>query len=174
MRTKMNVFIGLFCLFLGGIPCLGECPRADLTGDCFVDLEDFAILADRWLNNMADFELMASQWLTGNRIPEDITIEARENVLTLIKLNPMDSNGNPITLSPWVVGLPKRASFDPQTNTLLWRPWYDQAGTYEIIIIDADSDYTQKITINIEDVPLKSWYQDWLDDSIVQSAMVEY
>jgi hypothetical protein len=139
-----------------------------LTGDCFVDLEHFAILADRWLNNMADFELMASQWLTGNRIPEDITIEARENVLTLIKLNPMDSNGNPITLSPWVVGLPKRASFDPQTNTLLWRPWYDQAGTYEIIIIDANSDYTQKITINIEDVPLKSWYQDWLDDSNVR------
>jgi formylglycine-generating enzyme required for sulfatase activity len=27
----------------------GECPSADLTGDCFVDFEDFAILASQWL-----------------------------------------------------------------------------------------------------------------------------
>jgi formylglycine-generating enzyme len=29
--------------------CLASCPAADLTGDCFVDLEDFAILASQWL-----------------------------------------------------------------------------------------------------------------------------
>ena len=32
---------------------VSDCPLADLTGDCFVDFEDLAI--------------MASQWLTGNR-----------------------------------------------------------------------------------------------------------
>jgi len=174
MEIKMNVLIGLFCLLLVGIPCLGECPNADLTGDCFVDLEDFAVIAGHWLHNMADFDLLVSQWLTGTKTPKDIIIETRENILTQVKLNPMDSNGNPITLSPWVVGLPKRASFDPQTNTLLWRPWYDQAGTYEILIIDINSDYTQKITINVDNVPLKRWYQDWLDDPGVQSALIEY
>jgi sulfatase modifying factor 1 len=29
--------------------CLASCPTADLNGDCFVDFEDFAILASQWL-----------------------------------------------------------------------------------------------------------------------------
>ncbi len=28
---------------------LADCPSADLTGDCFVDYEDFALMADQWL-----------------------------------------------------------------------------------------------------------------------------
>ena len=39
-------------------------------------------------------------------------------------------------------GLPKRASFDPASNILSWRLWYDQAGTYEIIFPTIGSDYT--------------------------------
>ena len=39
---------------------LADCPSADLTGDCFVGLEDFAVVAN--------------QWLTGNpNIPDDMT-----------------------------------------------------------------------------------------------------
>ena len=39
--------------------CLADCPSADLTGDCFVDYQDFA--------------LMANQWLTGDPcIPDDM------------------------------------------------------------------------------------------------------
>jgi hypothetical protein len=26
-----------------------KCPTADLSGDCFVDFADFAIMADQWL-----------------------------------------------------------------------------------------------------------------------------
>lgn len=37
-----------------------ECPSADLTGDCFVDFEDFAIMAEQWLTGThrisVDFE----------------------------------------------------------------------------------------------------------------------
>jgi hypothetical protein len=36
------------------------------------------------------------------------------------------------------------------------------------------NDYTQMVTIDVEDVLLKSWYQEWLDSGSVQSAMVEY
>ena len=32
------------------------CPSADLTGDCFVGLGDFAILAAQWLDGIAPFE----------------------------------------------------------------------------------------------------------------------
>ncbi len=48
----------LCCLYLAQ-PALADCPSADLTGDCFVDFEDFA--------------LMANQWLTGDPcIPDDM------------------------------------------------------------------------------------------------------
>ena len=30
---------------------LADCPSADLTGDCFVDLEDFAVMASQWLTS---------------------------------------------------------------------------------------------------------------------------
>jgi hypothetical protein len=100
-------------------------------------------------------------------------IETRENLLTQVELVPLDPQGNPVTFSPEVVGLPKRAHFDPQTNTLVWRPWYSDAGTYELLFHDIGSEYTQKIVIQVEDVPLKSWYQEWIQSDPVQSAMVE-
>jgi hypothetical protein len=50
-------FLSIF-VFIGNTAFAG-CPSADLTGDCFVDLEDFAV--------------MAKQWLTGEpNIPEDM------------------------------------------------------------------------------------------------------
>ena len=38
----------------------GGCPSLDVTGDCFVDL--------------ADFEMLAEQWLTGDRFQKDLVI----------------------------------------------------------------------------------------------------
>ena len=56
MRSKSLVLTAL--LSSAGL-CLAACPSADLTGDCFVDYEDFA--------------LMATQWLTGDPcIPDDM------------------------------------------------------------------------------------------------------
>jgi hypothetical protein len=47
------------------------CPSADLSGDCFVDLEDFSLLAGQWLADYDEIDLstMASQWLTAG-IPD--------------------------------------------------------------------------------------------------------
>jgi len=46
------------------------CPLYDLSGDCMVNLEDFAILASQWLTtyNVNDLAIMAEQWLTENVI----------------------------------------------------------------------------------------------------------
>ena len=43
-----------------------ECPSADLTGDCFVDLADLAVMASQWEGepNMPLLYDMASQWMT--------------------------------------------------------------------------------------------------------------
>jgi formylglycine-generating enzyme required for sulfatase activity len=54
---------------------LAVCPSVDLTGDCFVDFEDFAIMAGQWLAvyDSDDLAAMALEWLTEG-IPEpDIT-----------------------------------------------------------------------------------------------------
>ena len=129
---------------------------------------DFKIVPSDGYNEIAD-----------HAHPDDIdsrtnnAIETRENLLTQIELVPLDPQGNPVTFSPEVVGLPKRASFNPQTNTLVWHPWYSDAGMYELLFQDRDSEYTRKVMIHVEDVPLKSWYQDWIQSEPVQSAMVE-
>ena len=72
--TICVMVIGL-CLINSPV-VLAECPSADLTGDCFVDYEDFALMGGQWLNgyDCNDLTEMASQWLTGNpNIPDDMT-----------------------------------------------------------------------------------------------------
>jgi hypothetical protein len=58
-RKKSLICVSLVIfVFLGGA-AIAACPSADLTGDCFVNLEDIAF--------------MASQWLTGvPNIPDDL------------------------------------------------------------------------------------------------------
>ena len=46
--TICVMVIGL-CLINSPV-VLAECPSADLTGDCFVDFEDFALMASQWLD----------------------------------------------------------------------------------------------------------------------------
>jgi len=60
MKIGLNISIGILFLILWVVPCLGECPSADLTGDCRVDLRDLAVFA--------------GQWLSGDGIPEDMVV----------------------------------------------------------------------------------------------------
>jgi formylglycine-generating enzyme required for sulfatase activity len=60
MHVKKAVGILFGCLALGTLPVFAECPTADLTGDCYVDLADLAVFTE--------------QWMMGNRLPEDLVI----------------------------------------------------------------------------------------------------
>ncbi len=46
------------------------CPSGDLSGDCFVNYEDFALLSGQWLNgyDFDDLAVMGNQWLTGDPV----------------------------------------------------------------------------------------------------------
>jgi hypothetical protein len=63
-----NLFpvISLALFVFMGNTALAACPSADLSGDCFVDYEDFAQMGGQWLNgyDCNDITEMASQWLT--------------------------------------------------------------------------------------------------------------
>jgi sulfatase modifying factor 1 len=57
---KKVVWFLLSCSVLVDLPVFAVCPSADLTGDCYVDLADFAVLVE--------------QWLTGVQVPGDMVI----------------------------------------------------------------------------------------------------
>ena len=44
-----SILISFVVIAVSGSFCHAACPSADLTGDCFVDYEDFALMADQWL-----------------------------------------------------------------------------------------------------------------------------
>lgn len=60
----------IFSVLVNPAAAFYDCPSADLTNDCFVDIDDLAILGIEWLEgrDLYDFALISQQWLTGNRI----------------------------------------------------------------------------------------------------------
>jgi formylglycine-generating enzyme required for sulfatase activity len=70
----MNLKLFSCWLALMSLPVLAECPSADLTSDCFVDLADFAVISSQWLNTQTNLDPLIDQWLTGDRLPEDMVI----------------------------------------------------------------------------------------------------
>ena len=59
-----SILISLLVIAISGNFALAACPSADLTGDCFVDFNDFAMMAAQWpATDFNDVAVMANQWL---------------------------------------------------------------------------------------------------------------
>jgi formylglycine-generating enzyme len=106
---KMPLLAAILCLAPAAL--LGDCPTADLTGDCFVDMADFALLASRWLDPWADLTQMTNQWLAGSRIPADMIHLAGGTFQMGDPLNDgmfadgtFDRPVHPVTLDPFCIG----------------------------------------------------------------------
>lgn len=67
--VRAAVLISIVWMFFSNCT-FAACPSADISGDCFVTLEDFAILSGYWLDvyDSSDLAVMASQWRTGDPI----------------------------------------------------------------------------------------------------------
>ena len=75
LRKSLAVLISFVVITISGNFVLADCPSADLTGDCFVDFEDFAILANQWSieYDWEDLALISNQWLTTDPcVPDDM------------------------------------------------------------------------------------------------------
>lgn len=59
-------------------------------------------------------------------------------------------------------GLPSGATFNAAGQILDWRPWYTQAGDYQVLFTAQDQSDTQKINITVRDVELQEWYRQLL------------
>ncbi|MHC4640946.1 MAG: formylglycine-generating enzyme family protein [Planctomycetota bacterium] len=72
-----SILIAFVLISISGNFSLAACPSADLYGDCFVDFEDFAVMANLWSveYDYNDLAVMAAQWMTEG-IPEDPNVMA--------------------------------------------------------------------------------------------------
>jgi len=73
--SKGSYILASFVVIAGNF-CLAACPSADLTGDCFVDFNDFALMAADWpATDFNNVTVMANQWLTtGSEAPDDMVL----------------------------------------------------------------------------------------------------
>lgn len=70
---KLIVLVCMISLLIGGI-VNAACPRADISGDCKVNLEDLAIMASEWLSEGSP-EVSGMVWISINSPDEGFTGE---------------------------------------------------------------------------------------------------
>ena len=75
-QRKLFIRTSLVVLLISSGWAAAVCPSADLSGDCFVSLEDFALLSGQWLDgcDYDDLREMADQWLTGDPYSVDAVV----------------------------------------------------------------------------------------------------
>jgi formylglycine-generating enzyme required for sulfatase activity len=66
MKSYINILATALFVSCFGLSCFAVCPSMDFTGDCRVDFNDFAIIAEQWQVNYDsnDIAAMALEWLT--------------------------------------------------------------------------------------------------------------
>lgn len=75
MKSYITRIVTAFLISCLSLSCFADCPSADLTDDCRIDLKDFAVLADGWMDlyEFDDLAFLVSQWLTEGASGPDIT-----------------------------------------------------------------------------------------------------
>ncbi len=83
-----SILISFVVIAISGGFCLAGCPSADLTGDCFVDFEDFGVMAAQWLttdpcipNDMAI--IPSGEFAMGNSFSEGNSDERPVHTVTV-------------------------------------------------------------------------------------------
>lgn len=84
------------------------------------------------------------------------TYHVKENRQLAFQVQATDGNGTPVVYN--ASNLPEGAHFDKKTQTFIWRPWYKQAGEYNILF-DADGHPSETVTVTVQEVDLQDWYQ---------------
>ena len=98
-RIVLWIGIAVVVIMFSGGSGLADCPSAELTGDCFVDFEDFAVMANQWLDpyDWENLALMANQWLTSDpNIPDDMVYIPDGEFLMGDNFNEGDSDEKPV------------------------------------------------------------------------------
>lgn len=99
----------------------------------------------------------------GNHAPvldhiDDVTVNERNTII--IYLNATDADGDWVTYS--AQNMPENAVLNG--NKFIWRPWYTDAGVYNVTFFASDGELqdSQTVTLTVKEVKLASWYERWL------------
>jgi len=89
---------------------------------------------------------------------EDINITEKDRLDFTVTAT--DPDGDPVTIT--AEGLPDGATFDG--SVFRWRPWYGDAGTYEVHFTASDGNQsaTITVTITVQPIKLRDWYAKWI------------
>ncbi len=97
MNIRATLTLMLLICIGSGSSVIADCPSADLTGDCFVNFEDLAIIGAQFLNgyDWNDVNTLSNQWLIEG-VPTDPCI------MVWVDVNDSgagmkDDDGNPIS-----------------------------------------------------------------------------
>ncbi len=88
------------------------------------------------------------------------TYNIKQNRQLALFVEGTDDQGNPVSYTP--SDLPGGAVFETGSQYFQWRPWYDQAGQYNILF-NADGQPSQNLTISVDEVALQDWYRAFLE-----------
>jgi len=88
------------------------------------------------------------------------TYEVKENRQVAFIVSGVDEQGNAISYS--ASNLPAGAVFNKKTQSFSWRPWYRQAGEYNMTF-DAAGQPSENITVTVQEVDLQDWYREFLE-----------
>lgn len=91
------------------------------------------------------------------------TQQVKENRILSFEVYVTDSEGARVLYTAAELNLPDGAAFDEGTQTIIWKPWYDQAGEHIITFPAKDGADQQSITISVQDVQLRDWYREFLN-----------
>jgi len=79
--SRIVIFVTAALCLINSPQALAACPSADLTGDCFVDFNDFAVLADWWLAdcNSSNSFCYGADFDSSSRVePNDLAVLAAD------------------------------------------------------------------------------------------------
>ncbi|MBW8016750.1 MAG: hypothetical protein FVQ82_11230 [Planctomycetes bacterium] len=145
----MKSFLSFGIIILSAlITCCFACPDGDLTGDCFVDIDDLAIIAQQWLDqtDLDDFAAVARTWQQRGDFPVAIN-EIHYNPdlsYELVEFVELYNHGSKdIDLSQWYFSDGITYTF-PEGTTI-------KAGSYVIVT----EDHTQRTVAPITSVAEK-------------------
>lgn len=125
------------------------------TGDYYFEKISLELTIESFNNQSAPYALTLATSLI-EPIGDKTVDEKKTLAFEVIAAGP---NGDSITC--WAENLPDGATFDGKIFT--WRPWYGDAGSYDVTFVASDGfqEDFQTITITVNPVKLASWYERW-------------
>ena len=160
-----------YAVYVNGI----EKTNASYTGltvlDGFADIGNDGRDYKKGFNGIVDDVKVFNRSLSADDVSDlFLTENIKENRSLSLSISSAESEvgASALTYSVYnAQSLPAGAVFDSDSRLLRWKPWYDQAGSYEIMFEGMDENENpqdlQSVKVIVENAEMDGWYSSWLE-----------